>query len=154
MSFADYYVKQRSAKSSLFYNQINTLIDWNKLEKVINRYYHKGETLQGQKPYNGVLLFKMLLLGIWNDLSDVRTESYVNDSLSAMRFCGLNLESPRINQKLKTKYNNDPNIGGRVINDNIGNRKQALEWEYNKVFDFSVGNSRVPKNQIKPQIKE
>ena len=94
MSFADYYVKQRSAKSSLFYDQINTLIDWNKLEKVINRYYHKGETLQGQKPYNGVLLFKMLLLGIWNDLSDVRTESYVNDSLSAMRFCGLNLEDP------------------------------------------------------------
>ncbi|NMA73904.1 MAG: hypothetical protein GX963_07015, partial [Bacteroidales bacterium] len=66
MSFAEYYVKQRSAKSSLFYDQINTLIDWNKIEKVINRYYHKGETLQGQRPYSGVLLFKMLLLGIWN----------------------------------------------------------------------------------------
>ncbi len=47
MSFSDYYVKQRSAKSSLFYDQINTLIDWNKIEKIINRYYHKGETLQG-----------------------------------------------------------------------------------------------------------
>lgn len=94
MSFAEYYVKQRSAKSSLFYNQINTLINWTTIEKVINRYYHKGETLQGQRPYSGVLLFKMLLLGIWNDLSDVKTEAYVNDSLSAMRFCGLNLEDP------------------------------------------------------------
>ena len=94
MSFADYYVKQRSAKSSLFYDQINTLIDWNKIEKVINRHYHKGETLQGQRPYSGVLLFKMLLLGIWNHLSDVKTEVYVNDSLSATRFCGLNLEDP------------------------------------------------------------
>lgn len=92
MSFASYYVEQRSAKTSVFYNQINTIIDWTKLDKVISRYYRKGETLQGCKPYSGVLLFKMLLLGIWNDLSDVKTEHYVNDSLSAMRFCDLDLE--------------------------------------------------------------
>jgi IS5 family transposase len=61
---------------------------------VINRYYHKGETLQGCKPYGGVLLFKMLLLGMWNDLSDVKTENYVSDTLSATRFCGLGLEDP------------------------------------------------------------
>ena len=64
MSFADYYVKQRSAKSSLFYDEINTLINRITIEKVINRYYHKGETLQGQRPYSGILLFKMLLIGI------------------------------------------------------------------------------------------
>ena len=34
----------------------------------------------------------MLLPGIWNNLSDLKTEAYVNDSLSAMCFCGLNLE--------------------------------------------------------------
>jgi hypothetical protein len=32
-------------------------------------------------------------------------------------------DSPRINQKLKTKYGNDPNVGGRVTNDNLGNRQ-------------------------------
>lgn len=92
MSFASYYVEQRSARSSVFYDQINTLVDWDKLDQVISRYYRKGETFQGAKPYSGVLLFKMLLLGIWNDLSDVKTEIYVNDSLSAMCFCGLALE--------------------------------------------------------------
>jgi IS5 family transposase len=34
----------------------------------------------------------MLLLGMWNDLADVKTENYVNVSLSAMCFCGLGLE--------------------------------------------------------------
>ena len=43
MSFADYYVKQRSAKSSEFYNKTNTLINRTAIEKVINRYYHKEE---------------------------------------------------------------------------------------------------------------
>jgi IS5 family transposase len=94
MSFADYYVEQRSASTSVFYNQINTLVDWSQIEKEINRYYHKGETLQGCKPYGGVLLFKMLLLGMWNDLSDIKTENHVRDSLSATRFCGLKLEDP------------------------------------------------------------
>lgn len=92
MSFSSYYVEQRSRKTSVFYDQINMLINWDKIDKVISRYYRKGETLQGARPYSGVLLFKMLLLGIWNNLSDEKTENYVNDSLSAMRFCGLNLE--------------------------------------------------------------
>ena len=92
MSFSTYFVEQRSTKTSVFYNQINTLISWDKIDKVISRYYSKGKTLKGAKPYSGVLLFKMLLLGIWNDLSDEKTENLVNDSLSAMRFCGLSLE--------------------------------------------------------------
>ena len=92
MSFSTYFVEQRSTKTSVFYNQINTLINWDKIDKVISRYYSKGNTLKGAKPYSGVLLFKMLLLGIWNDLSDEKTENLVNDSLSAMRFCELSLE--------------------------------------------------------------
>lgn len=92
MSFARYDVERRSVKSSIFYNQINTIINWSKIEKVINRYYKRGETLEGRPAYSGLLLFKMLLIGIWNNLSDERTELYVNDSLSAMRFCGLELE--------------------------------------------------------------
>jgi len=39
-----------------------------------------------------VLLFKMLLLGIWYNLSDERVKESVNDSLSMMRFCDLDIE--------------------------------------------------------------
>jgi IS5 family transposase len=72
--------------------RINLLVDRKHIEKVINRYYHKGETLSGAKHYSESLLVKMLLLGIWNNLSYVQVEIHVNDSLSAMRFCGLSLE--------------------------------------------------------------
>ena len=50
MSFSDYYVKQRSAKSSLFYDQINTLIDWNKIEKVINLIIIRERLFKGRDP--------------------------------------------------------------------------------------------------------
>jgi IS5 family transposase len=71
-SFSSYDVERRSAKTSTFYNRINKLIDWSQIEKEINRYYKKGDTLSGAKPYSVLLLFKMLLLEIWNDLSDVQ----------------------------------------------------------------------------------
>jgi len=42
--------------------------------------------------YSGLLLFKMLLLGIWYDLSDKKVEESVNEKLSMMRFCDLKIE--------------------------------------------------------------
>lgn len=92
MSFSRYDVERRSTKSSVFYNQINILIDWSKIENQINKFYTKSKNFEGRPAYNGVLLFKMLLIGVWNNLSDERTETLVNDSLSAMKFCGLALE--------------------------------------------------------------
>ena len=32
------------------------------------------------------------LISVWHSLSDLQTEAMVNDSFSAMRFCGLSIE--------------------------------------------------------------
>ena len=43
--------------------------------------------------YPGLLLFKLLLIGIWNDgLSDEAVEDMANSNLHVMRFLGLALE--------------------------------------------------------------
>ncbi|MCX8519875.1 MAG: transposase, partial [Methylophilaceae bacterium] len=43
--------------------------------------------------YSGLLLFKMLLVGIWyGGLSDERVEAMANEKLSVMRFLGFSLE--------------------------------------------------------------
>jgi len=91
MNFSTPYM-ERQTRTSTFYKQIDLIIDWKKIETLINRYYTKGYTLKGEKPYSGLVLFKMLLIGVWNNLSDERTEDYVNESVSTMRFCGLGLE--------------------------------------------------------------
>ena len=49
---------ERETRPSKFYAQIDLLIDWVKIDTAINRYY----TLKGEKPYSGLLLFKMLLI--------------------------------------------------------------------------------------------
>lgn len=92
MSFSSAYVKKRTSKS-VFYHQINKIINWQVIELEINKSYSVGKSAVGVKAYSGILLFKMLLVGVWNgNLSDRLVEEMVNENLSAMDFCGLQLE--------------------------------------------------------------
>jgi len=91
MSFVSVYVEKRTRKNT-FFKHVNLLIDWREIEKEINKVYKRGHSVSGRPAYSGLLLFKMLLIGIWYDLSDERVEESVNDTLSMMRFCDLSIE--------------------------------------------------------------
>ena len=60
--------------------------------KRAKKVYKRGEKERGRKAYNPLLLFKMQLVSEWYDLSDVQTETMVNDSFSVMNFCDLSIE--------------------------------------------------------------
>ena len=47
-----------------FFNKLNKIIDCKGLEQEINKEYKKGESADGRPAYSGILLFKMLLMGI------------------------------------------------------------------------------------------
>ena len=91
MSFTEVYVSRRKLKST-FFTQIDKLINWDEMDRLIKQYYHKGFSVAGRPSYSGLLLFKMCLLQTWYGLSDYEVEERVNDSLSFMQFVGLQLE--------------------------------------------------------------
>lgn len=92
MSFSDFYVTHRTRKSN-FLNQIDHLIEWAPIEKAINQHYAPSSDATGRPAYPGLLLFKMLLVGIWHGgLSDEAVEDMANSNLHVMRFLGLSLE--------------------------------------------------------------
>ena len=55
VSFSHYEVEPRT-KKSVFYKNINAIIDWQKMEKEINKYYSKANNLKGEKPLFGVAI--------------------------------------------------------------------------------------------------
>lgn len=93
MGFFDMYMVQKTRRHH-FFDQINKLIDWDKIEYELNKIYKKGQSVDGRPAYSGLLLFKMLLIEIWYDMSDVECEDFVRDSLSARLFLCLSLEDP------------------------------------------------------------
>lgn len=88
ISYTSYYVEKRKTKR-VFLKQIGALIDWEAVTNVLEKHYPTG---QGRKAYPALVLFKMMLLQTWYNLSDYGIEEQVNDTLSFMRFCGLHLE--------------------------------------------------------------
>jgi IS5 family transposase len=91
LSFSSLSISTRKLKT-VFFDQMNLLLDWVTLEKEIKKHYHKGSSVAGRPSYSGLLLFKMSLLQTWYGLSDYEVEERVNDSLSFMKFLGLSLE--------------------------------------------------------------
>lgn len=91
LSYTSYYVEKRKTKR-VFLKQIAQLINWESVTNVLEKYYPTGQSGQGRKAYPPLVLFKMTLLQTWYHLSDYGVEEQVNDSLSFMRFCGLQLE--------------------------------------------------------------
>ena len=58
-----------------------------------SQHYAPTSNATGRPAYPGLLLFKMLLVGIWNGgLSDEAVDDMANANLHVMRFLGLNLE--------------------------------------------------------------
>lgn len=88
-SFADSAVSGRNVSSL---DRIDSVINWQSIDSVISVYYKVGSTEAGRYGYSGLLLFKMLLLGVWYNLSDRKLEAAVADRISFLRFVGLGLE--------------------------------------------------------------
>jgi transposase, IS5 family len=92
LSLTDNFVTRRTHKGN-FLNQIDQLIDWNAIEKAIEQHYASASDAAGRPAYPGLLLFKMLLVGLWHgDLSDESVEEMANVNLHVMRFLNLDLE--------------------------------------------------------------
>jgi len=82
--------------SSLEYNraitrmeQINTIVDWSRIENLILRSYPVGKSHEGNEAWPPLILMKGLLLEQWFKIdSDPELETQINDRLSFKKFLG------------------------------------------------------------------
>ena len=115
-SFVAAYVEKHTEKST-FFNVIKKVIDWPSIDIELKKVYKKGLKDRGAKAYSPMLLFKMQLISIWYDLSDVQTEVFVNDSLSAMKFCNLTIEDNVPGHTTLSRFKKE--LVDKKANDNI-----------------------------------
>ena len=91
-SFVSVDVTRRTRKSK-FFHQIDTIVDWTMLDKELQKVCKRSiNDAAGRPAYSPLVLFKMMLLQTWYNLSDMGVEDMVNEHLSANAFCGLRVE--------------------------------------------------------------
>lgn len=81
--------QKRKKSKKVFLQEIDAYVDWGIYRKALESSYTQSQ--YGPPRYNVLLLFKMVLLQQWYDLSDPEVEEYVSDRLSFKRFLGLSV---------------------------------------------------------------
>jgi IS5 family transposase len=71
--------------------KVSNIIDWELFRNTLNKAFDKDRGIGGRKPWDYVLMFKILLLQAWYAIADDKTEYIINDRLSFQRFLGLSL---------------------------------------------------------------
>jgi IS5 family transposase len=75
--------------------QMNKLIDWPRVENILNKHYTIGKSDEGADAYPPLMLFKCMLLQKWFRIpSDPELESQINDRISFKKFLNLNFDMP------------------------------------------------------------
>ena len=103
VGFADLAVEKRKIKSQ-FFDQLNKVIDWQPISKLLDEHYVKGTSATGSPAYAGLLLFKMSLLQTWYGLSDYEIEDRLNDSISFSQFAGLSLDAKSPDHSVLSRF--------------------------------------------------
>lgn len=74
---------------------MNAVIDWSKIERLLLKHYKVGRSNEGADAYPPLMLFKALLLQKWFRIpSDPELESQINDRISFKKFLNLPFDMP------------------------------------------------------------
>jgi len=159
-TFADSVCNLRTRKiKATFFNQINQLIDWKEISKLIDKDYTKGESAIGNPSYDGLLLFKMLLLQNWYGLSDYEVEDRINDSISFSYFCGLTIEQSSPDHstlsRFRTALTKSNSFEGLFKSINAQLEKHGIIIKKGAIVDASVIDTPLrPKGKSKYKVTE
>ena len=91
-TFSDIAVTSRLAKVNSFLKELDSIIDFEKLRPILNKNGIGTKNVVGLKAYDNVLMFKVLLLQKYYNLSDKAVEEALCVNLLFMRFVGISLE--------------------------------------------------------------
>jgi len=90
-SFADMAISEIIKERNTDLNRINQLVDWNKIEKVLEVERYNNHNRHGNDYYNPLIMFKMLFIQSYYNLSDRVLEEQMAFNVDYRWFCGLML---------------------------------------------------------------
>jgi IS5 family transposase len=91
-SFSDLAADIRLEYVDSFLKEIDNIIDFNKLRPILKKNGIGTKNVCGVKAYDPIMMFKIILIQKFYNLSDERVEEGLNVNLLYMRFVGLSLE--------------------------------------------------------------
>lgn len=90
-TFADAQIAEIVKGLNPLLETLTQVLDWGHLGQILDRHYRTGKQPNGRNAYPSLMLFRMLLVSYFNDLSDEKTELHVKSNLCFRVFVGMGL---------------------------------------------------------------
>lgn len=104
--FSEHYRLEKLSKQGDPLERLNTVVDWEYFRETIERIHKKKMVTAGPKPYDPILMFKILILQRYYNLSDNQIEYQILDRLTFCRFLGLTLNDKVPDEKTVWDFRN------------------------------------------------
>ena len=91
-TFSDIAITSRLEKVNSFLKELDSIINFDKLRPILNKNGRGGKNATGSPAYDNVLMFRILLIQKYYNLSDQSMEDALYVNLLFIRFVGLSLE--------------------------------------------------------------
>ncbi len=158
LSFSDYALNDRLEYVDSFLKQLDSIIDFNKLRPVLKKNGTGSKNVCGVQAYDQILMFKILLIQKFYDLSDEKAEEGLNVNLLYMKFAGLSLESLAPDSTTTGRFRNSlikNNLHGKLFtNINKQLEKAGLIATGGKDVLVDATLTKSHNNRIKNKNKE
>lgn len=156
VSFASLAVKERLGDNSKL-SKLSQIIDWPRFDKYLSK-LRKSEVSPsngGRKPYDNLAMFKLILLGQWNSMSDPELEYAIRIRLDFISFCGFDITRDVPDETTICRFRNKLIEKGMLeklldeVNDQLVGLGLKVERTNLAILDATIieSNSR-PKNKI------
>lgn len=126
LSFSDLAVDARLQYVDSFLKELDSIVDFNMLRPILKKNGIGTKNVCGVKAYDPVLMFKILLIQKFFNLSDEKAEQALNVNLLYLRFVGLSLEELAPDSTTIGRFRNSL-IKNRIYDELFENVNKQLE---------------------------
>jgi IS5 family transposase len=162
-SFSDIAVSHRLKSINSFLLQIDKIIDVEKLRPTLNKNGIGTKNVCGQKAYDNVMMFKILLLQKYYNLSDKAVEESLYTNLLFIKFTGLSLDESVPDDTTICRFRNsliENNLYNELfdsINEQLAQKGLKAKEGKAVLIDASLiksGNNKISSKDKKTQEKD
>ncbi len=94
ITLADQEINNRIATRAHFLKDVDHLVNWDRIKKILDRVEIKRNSVAGRDAYSAEVMFRIMLVQLWYKLSDYQMEEQLYYNSIFMWFCKLSIENP------------------------------------------------------------
>lgn len=94
ITFADREIANRLASRRHFLKDMETLIDWKRIRKILSKVELRRHSVAGRDAFSAELMFRIMLIRQWYQLSDYQMEEQLYYNNMFLWFCHLSMDNP------------------------------------------------------------